>query len=83
MFIMRHIIALIEYVLWKARYIMLVPIFFVLLTLVYMVVLIAVRFWDAVVLFDQAHSNPFVILSHLIDVIDFALLCVIALIIVR
>jgi uncharacterized membrane protein YqhA len=79
---MRQIIALIEYVLWKARYIMLFPIFFVLLTLIYMVVLIAVRFWDAVVLFDQAHSNPFMILSHLIDVIDFALLCVIALIIV-
>lgn len=80
---MRQIIALIEYVLWKARYIMLVPIFFVLLTLIYIVVLIAVRFWDAVLMFDQAHSNPFMILSHLIDVIDFALLCVIALIIVR
>lgn len=73
----------IECVLRQSRYLMLLPIFFVLMTLVYMIVLIAVRFWDSLTMFDKARDNPFQILSHLIDVIDFALLCVIALIIVR
>jgi uncharacterized membrane protein YqhA len=64
------------------RYLMLVPIFFVLASLVYMIVLMGMRFWHAVELFDTVKENPFEVLSHLIDVIDFSLLCVIALIIV-
>lgn len=79
---MRKIVFFIEMLLWKMRYLMLIPIFFVLASLVYMIILMWARFWDAIELFPSIKSAPFEVLSHLIDVIDFSLLCVIALIIV-
>jgi len=68
--------------LWKMRYLILVPIFFFLASLVYLIILMGMRFFDAVELFPTVKKWPFEILSHLIDVIDFSLLCVIWLIIV-
>lgn len=48
----------------------------------YLIVLMWISFWDAVELFPTVKTNPFQILSRLVDVIDFSLLCVIWLIIV-
>ncbi len=79
---MRQIIRWIEMFLRKMRYLMLVPIFFVLAALIYLIVLMGMRFWDALELFPTVKESPFEVLSHLIDVIDFSLLCVIWLIIV-
>ena len=79
---MRALIHGIEVVLWKMRYLILVPILFVSLSLIYMIVLMGMRFFEAVELFPEAQNNPFAVLSHLIDVIDFSLLCVIGLIII-
>lgn len=79
---MRSIINFIEVILWKMRYLILIPIFFVSLSLIYMIVLMGMRFFEAVALFPEAQNNPFAVLSHLIDVVDFSLLCVIGLIII-
>ncbi len=80
---MHYIIKRIEIFLRRLRYIILLPIFFVCATLVYLIVLMGSRFWNAIQMFDTIWEQPFQILWLLIDVIDIALLCVIALIIIR
>lgn len=80
---MRQIIIWIEIFLWKLRYLMLIPIFFVVASMLYLMVLMGAKFFHALKLFPIIDENPYEILSHLIDVIDFSLLCVIGLIIVR
>lgn len=62
---------------------MLFPIIFVFFSMLYLIVLMGSRFFEAVLMIDQLLDSPFEILSLLIDVIDFSLLCVIGLIIIR
>lgn len=73
----------VELCLWKIRYLMLFPIIFVFFSMLYLIVLMGSRFFEAVLMIDQLLDSPFEILSLLIDVIDFSLLCVIGLIIIR
>ena len=80
---MRQIITWIEIFLRKLRYLMLIPIFFVIASMLYLMVLMGAKFFHALKLFPIIDEKPYEILSHLIDVIDFSLLCVIGLIIVR
>ena len=73
---------ILERALRRIRYIVLFPIFFLMLALVYLVILMWERMWEATQSILTDHT-PFETLVYLIDIVDFTLIAVIILIIIR
>ncbi len=70
-----------ERMLWRVRYIIIFPIFFLIIALVYLVFLMGERIWEATLALMIEHS-PFDTLVYLIDIVDFTLIVVIILLII-
>ena len=78
----KHFLHNIERMLWNVRYIILFPVIFLVVALFYLIVLMAERLWDAT--FNLVYENsPFEVITYLIDIVDFTLIAVIILIILR
>ncbi len=78
----KSLLVLIEKLLWWVRYVILFPVLFLVIWLIYLVILMGQSLWEATeAIFEQAW--PFEVLSYLIDIVDFTLIAVIMLIILR
>ena len=76
-----NVLNTIEHRLWKIRYLIMFPIIFLIIALIYLIILMGMRVVDA----TQAlfvNNTPFDVLILLIDIVDFTLIAVIMLIII-
>lgn len=76
------LLKLFEEFLRNTRYLVIVPLLFLIISLVYVVILMGGRIWAATAeLFT--YENPFSVLVYLIDIVDFTVICIIILLIIR
>lgn len=68
--------------LWRVRYLLLFPVVFLVIALMYLIILMGERLIDAThnLLYKE---TPFEVLVYLIDIVDFTLIAVIILLILR
>lgn len=70
-----------EKLLWRVRYLIIFPVFFLVISLIYLIILMGERLIDATknLIYKE---TPFEVLLYLIDIVDFTLIAVIILLII-